>query len=107
MRLEGVYPGLGLCPRCDRRALTDGARFVMSDRTYVCEACSDGGLTLSPEAVEFLRHTCRQRPARVAAGETPVGVLREIERVHDRLIAVHLEKELRSARVVRELRPES
>jgi hypothetical protein len=32
--------------------------------------------------------------------------LREIEEVHDRLIAVHLEKELRSARVVRELRPE-
>jgi hypothetical protein len=32
-------------------------------------------------------------------------VLRELEAVHARLIGMHLEKDLRSARVVRELRP--
>ena len=39
-----------------------------------------------------------------AAGMAP-DALREIEHVHHRLIAMHLEKELRSARVVKELRP--
>ena len=106
LRLEGVYPGLGLCPRCGKRPLTDGALLVMADRSYVCEDCADNGLHLSPDAVGFLRHTCRQKPDRVAAGKTSMTALREIERVHDRLIASHLEKELRSARVVRELRPE-
>ncbi len=33
------------------------------------------------------------------------GLLRELEAVHARLIALHLEREIRSARVVRELRP--
>jgi DNA repair protein RecO (recombination protein O) len=106
LRLEGVYPGLGLCPRCGTRALTEGALLVMADRAYVCESCADSAYRLSPEAVGFLRHTCRQKPGRVAAGTTSMSALREIERVHDRLIASHLEKELRSARVVRELRPE-
>jgi DNA repair protein RecO (recombination protein O) len=64
-------------------------------------------LQLSADAVTFLRAAGRQTPdAAVAAGTAP-PVLREIERVHHRLIAMHLEKELRSARVVKELRPES
>ena len=32
-----------------------------------------------------------------------VTALREVTAVHDRLIAAHLEKELRSARIVKEL----
>jgi len=106
MKLEGVYPGLGRCPRCDKRALAEGAVLVLGDRSYVCDACAHGGLRLSPAAVAFLRQASRQKPVNAAAGDTPASALREIEEVHDRLIAVHLEKELRSARVVRELRPE-
>ena len=34
------------------------------------------------------------------------AALGQIERAHQRLIVMHLEKELKSARVVRELRPE-
>ena len=106
LRLEGVYPGLDQCPRCRTRALGEGAVLLMGERTYVCDDCAHGGLRLSPDAVAFLRVACRQTPSQVASAGTPVPALREIERVHDRLIAVHLEKELRSARVVRELRPE-
>ena len=36
-----------------------------------------------------------------------LALVRDLEAVHQRLIAVHLEKELRSMRVVKELRPES
>jgi len=106
LKLEGVYPGLARCPRCDRRPLTEGAVLLLGERTYVCDACAHGGLRLSPAAVTFLRQASRQKPASLASGDTPASALREIEQVHGRLIAVHLEKELRSARVVRELRPE-
>jgi DNA repair protein RecO (recombination protein O) len=64
-------------------------------------------LRLSSEAVTFLRDAGRQTPDAAAAEATSSRTLREIERVHHRLIAMHLEKELRSARVVKELRPQS
>ncbi|MEX2271335.1 MAG: DNA repair protein RecO [Vicinamibacterales bacterium] len=61
---------------------------------------------LSAEALEFLR----------LAGETPPGGIgtlrlgrtaaRELEAAHRRLIALHLEKDLRSARVLREIGPD-
>jgi DNA repair protein RecO (recombination protein O) len=106
LRLEGVYPALDACPRCGQQVLAGGAVFVVGERAYVCDGCAQGGLRLSPAAVTFLREAGRRTPADVASGGTSAIALREIEQVHDRLIAVHLEKELRSARVVRELRPE-
>jgi DNA repair protein RecO (recombination protein O) len=64
-------------------------------------------LGLSSEAVTFLRDAGRLAPEAAAAEPPSSRALREIERVHHRLIAMHLEKELRSARVVKELRPQS
>lgn len=63
-------------------------------------------LELSAEARAFLERARRWTP-RQAAQHTPGRcVLREIERMHHQLISMHLEKELKSARVIRELRPE-
>lgn len=107
LRLEGVYPALDLCPRCRQRRLADGAVLVPADRTYVCRACSPGGLTLSADAVTFLLSASSTTPRDVVEMVVPVVALREIEHVHSRLIGMHLERELRSARVVKELRPES
>ena len=45
-------------------------------------------------------------PGAVTDAGAETGLLRELEAVHARLIAMHLEKDLRSARVVRELRPQ-
>lgn len=106
LRLEGVYPAIDRCPRCGEATLADGAVLVIADRSYVCDGCAPGGLRLSPAAVAFLRSAGSRRPSVVAEAGTPDVALREIEQAHDRLIAAHLEKELRSARVVRELRPE-
>ena len=106
LRLEGVYPALDACPRCGRRVLDAGAVLVLAERTYVCRECAHGGPVLSAAAMSFLREAGRRTPAQVGAAAADPRALVELERVHDRLIAMHLEKELRSARVVRELRPE-
>jgi DNA repair protein RecO (recombination protein O) len=103
LRLEGVYPALDVCPRCGRRTLPDGAVLAMMDRAYVCGECGHGGPRLSREAMTFLRGAAGRAPADVVATGGPVAALREIEVVHNRLIAMHLEKELRSARVVSQL----
>jgi DNA repair protein RecO (recombination protein O) len=105
LRLEGVYPALDRCPRCGQANLGSGAVLVLAERTYVCRDCAHGGPALSPAAMAFLREAGRRTPADVAASIGDPVALGELERAHDRLIAMHLEKELRSARIVRELRP--
>jgi DNA repair protein RecO (recombination protein O) len=60
---------------------------------------------LSEAARGFLADASVRTPEQVGATAVPAGALREMENVHHRLIATHLEKELRSARVIKELRP--
>lgn len=59
---------------------------------------------LSPSAKAFLTAAVASTPQQAGAAPVPDAVLREIERVHQHLIATHLEKDLRSVRVLRELR---
>lgn len=107
LRLEGVYPAIDRCPRCRRPTLMEGATLVAVDRAYVCADCAQGRTELSREALAFLRAAATWTPADVTTAGAPTAALREIEEVHARLIASHLDKSLRSARVVKELRPES
>jgi len=60
--------------------------------------------TLSADATAFLASVRTSTP--FALTDIPVsrGVLRELEQAHRALIARHLEKELRSARVIRDMR---
>jgi DNA repair protein RecO (recombination protein O) len=58
----------------------------------------------SEEARAFLARARTCSPAALAAGPVPLHVLRELEGSHRALIEMHLEKDLRSARVLREIR---
>jgi DNA repair protein RecO (recombination protein O) len=60
--------------------------------------------TLSAEAVAFLTASRTVVPSRVADLPAGRGVLKELENVHRALIATHLEKTLKSDRVLRDLR---
>jgi DNA repair protein RecO (recombination protein O) len=106
LKLEGVYPAFDRCPRCGQATFEAGAVCLPAERTFVCLACSMGGIRLSADAVGFLRSATGRSPAEVAVRAAPAGALRELEQAHGRLIAGHLERELRSARVVKELRLE-
>jgi DNA repair protein RecO (recombination protein O) len=64
-------------------------------------------LSLSGEAVAFLRGAARVGPDRIESLAPSPRALRELEAVHRTLIAAHLEKDLKSARVLRELRGQS
>jgi DNA repair protein RecO (recombination protein O) len=104
LRLEGVYPGLDECPRCHRAGLADGGWLVAADRAFVCDACGQGGTRLSADAVGFLRQARTAAPADLDGLHVTAEGLRDLERVHHLLMAMHLERDVRSARVVRELR---
>ncbi|MCY3730511.1 MAG: hypothetical protein OXF98_04150, partial [Rhodospirillaceae bacterium] len=66
------------------------------------EPSGDGG-RLSPAALSFLGAARTVAPAALADVELPPAADRELAWAHHRLISTHLEKELKSLRVVRSL----
>jgi DNA repair protein RecO (recombination protein O) len=105
LRLQGVYPSLAACHDCGG-ALDGGALVAPRERVFVCRRCGParGGALLSGAAVAFLRGAGRVPPERLGELTLAAGAARELEAAHRMLIAAHLEKELRSARVLREMR---
>jgi DNA repair protein RecO (recombination protein O) len=59
---------------------------------------------LSPAALEFLTAARGISPYAVGTLDVSPRVLRELENAHRELIAMHLEKDLKSVRVLREMR---
>ncbi len=64
----------------------------------------EAGGTLSPGALSFLAASRAVAPCQVAELPANRGVLRELEGLHRTLITMHLEKSLKSDRVIRDLR---
>lgn len=62
---------------------------------------------LSSDAQMFLTVARRMTPRQVTKHPAGRRTLSELERAHQRMITMHLEKELKSARIVRELRRDS
>jgi DNA repair protein RecO (recombination protein O) len=105
LRLQGVYPTLSACPEC-AGAFDGGAVMAPRADQYVCRRCvpAPAGTVLPVDALRFLRAAAAAAPD--ALGDVPLDVesARALETAHRRLINLHLEKELRSARVLRAMR---
>jgi DNA repair protein RecO (recombination protein O) len=105
LRLQGVYPSIRRCPGCGA-GLSQGAAMPAQDVVLLCRGCAPGaaGTRLSPEAMLFLANATAVAPDRLAGLALGPYAARELETAHRRLIAVHLDKDLKSARVLREMR---
>lgn len=104
LRLQGVYPSIRMCPSCGV-ALGAGAKMPPRETMWLCGACVPaGGAALSLEALMFLRNATTVAPEHLRSLPLGAAAARELEMAHRRLIAGHLEKELKSARVLREMR---
>jgi len=108
LRLEGLYPSLAACAMCAARFGEDGAVVATRDRVFVCGRCGRSagptGGRLSAEALAYLRAASRRQPGGLDDLALTAKAARERETAHHALIAAHLEKELKSARVLREMR---
>jgi len=111
LRLQGVYPSVLACATCGTALGRDGAASAVllpGERTYQCARCAGHGtlrsVALSGEAVAFLRAAGSLGPARLDTLTVSPRALRELESVHRMLITMHLEKELKSVRVLRDMR---
>jgi DNA repair protein RecO (recombination protein O) len=110
LRLQGVYPPHLVCGQCGG-GLADGVRGAAcldaEGHAFTCARCAPGGgrgLRLSSGALSVVAGIRTAAPARVAGLGMTVPILRELEAVHRTLIATHLEKELKSVRVLNSMR---
>jgi DNA repair protein RecO (recombination protein O) len=104
LRLQGVYPSLAACPGC-AEPFTGGAVMPPRDDLFVCRTCAPaGGTSVSAEALRFLKASGATAPDRLRSLPLQAHAARELETVHRRLLTLHLEKDLKSARVLREMR---
>jgi DNA repair protein RecO (recombination protein O) len=104
LRLQGVYPSLSACPECGG-PFDGGAMMPAREHHFVCGRCApdSGGTRVSVAALQFLRSAATASPDALDGVRLDPSAARELETAHRRLIAVHLEKELKSARVLREI----
>ena len=100
LRLQGVYPSMLACQRCGGDP-ERGGRLDPAGDGFLCGACApDRGIALSADAVRFLRAAAGTPPGQASDIELTARAARELEHAHRRLISMHLEKELRSVRVL-------
>ncbi len=101
LRLQGVYPSIRGCSRC-RGTLEVGARLDPTGGTFTCRRCepSERGLTLSPAAFAFLQSSRELPPSSLAEALLAPAANRELAAAHQALITTHLEKHLKSLRVL-------
>ena len=104
LRLQGVYPALVVCPGCGG-ALEGGAAMPPREHLYLCARCASAthGTGISAGALRFLRAAARTAPEHMDSLELDARASRELETAHRRLLNTHLEKELKSVRVLREM----
>ena len=76
------------------------------EHVFICRSCapSNGGTLVSAEGMRFLKGSATVGPDALDALPLATASARQLETAHRRLINLHLEKELKSARVLREIR---
>ena len=108
LRLQGVYPPATACGRCGRSLEEAGGAWLCAGaEAFSCPDCGDQRAQrdrLSPEALAFLRAARRVPPSAVGGLDVAGTALAELEAVHRTLMDRHLERELKSTRVLRDFR---
>ena len=103
LRLQGVYPSLTACPGCGG-ALAAGAMMPPREEMFVCRRCApSGGGTSSARKRRVPEGLGRTPPEQLEALALETRASRELETAHRRLLHAHLDKELKSVRVLREI----
>jgi DNA repair protein RecO (recombination protein O) len=96
LALDGVQPMLDQCASCG--ATEDLVAFDINEGGVLCRSCRQG-LAISPDALALLRRTLGGDLARVL--QEPAGeITYELEHLADESIEHHLERRLRSRRVL-------
>ena len=100
LKLHGIYPPLDRCAGCDNALPAGERRYHRPAHGFVCEACGPAsGPVVESLDHDFLREAFARAPAAVTRRPSPVA----LEAFHRDLIRTHLERDLHSHRVMRDV----
>lgn len=106
LKLHGLYPPLDQCASCNRGLPPGELHYHAAARGFVCDDCGPGSGPVVPAAARaFLREAFRRAPAALA-GPFPAEAA-VLEPFHQDLIAHHLERALKSQRVLKDVARET
>ncbi|HEX6210405.1 MAG TPA: DNA repair protein RecO [Methylomirabilota bacterium] len=110
LRLQGVYPPHAKCHRCQGAlAPGEGAWLSPPAGVFTCERCAarpgdeHAGTAVSAGALAYLVAARRRAPGELASVTVSGRALAELARLHRALMARHLERELKSVRVLQRM----
>jgi DNA repair protein RecO (recombination protein O) len=104
LRLHGIYPQLDRCAGCGATLPAGERRYHEAARGFACGDCGPAsGPVLSAEACDYLRRIFKHPPAEIGPAPPGIGAL---EGFQHHLITRHLERDLRSRRVLRDVERE-
>jgi DNA repair protein RecO (recombination protein O) len=99
LRLHGLYPPLDRCASCGAKIGEGGREYQRAAHGFVCGRCGvASGPSLTRESRCFLERIFHEPPGALRDASAPA----EIEPFHRELIARHLERDLRSYRVLKD-----
>ncbi len=101
LRLAGLYPQLDRCAACGNALPSGPLAYHHVTHGFVCASCGPAsGPVLQKPVREFLREVFATAPSAVT---TPPEAARVLESFHQNLIRRHLERDLRSYRVMHDV----
>jgi hypothetical protein len=98
-----------VCELCAKPLEDVGGYMAVGGRAFRCRECGANApavgdvRSVSPGALAFLTQARGLRPQQLTDLAVSQGVLQEIEALHRSLIRLHLEREPRSMKVLREM----
>jgi DNA repair protein RecO (recombination protein O) len=102
LKLHGLYPPVNRCVDCGQAMTSGPLRYHGPAKAFRCEACGPAtGPVLSSGVREFLTGVFKNPPSALPAA-LPAD-LRALESFHQSLIESHLERDLRSLRVIKDV----
>lgn len=106
LRLHGLYPPLDRCASCGGRLGGGSLRYHDAARGFVCDDCGPASGPVLPDGARAFLEEAFQRAPAAMSGTLPSGA-EALEPFHQELIGHHLERALRSQRVLREVARET
>lgn len=105
LKLEGLWPALDCCSRCQAPLATSGGRLAEDAGGFVCSRCGGGtGMLVTPAAIEVLATILRAHPRELTTARWPPAVRKNIEALNLKLLRYHLEKPLKTYHFIAELK---
>jgi DNA repair protein RecO (recombination protein O) len=100
LRLHGIYPPIDRCASCGGELPSGALRYHAAAHGFVCGGCGPAGGPSLPEATRSLLARLFQVAPSALVDKAPASTVASLEPFHHGLIARHLERDLRSYRVM-------